>query len=377
MDVAVNNNTEVVANDAIVYDQHFGIMPNNSHEILNCSDVMNQRENSRKISYNHQQNIYSTEADAVPNCHSGNLEFAFSDIKKTFSSSSLVTEQCYSENVGDNSSMLMSSNSTDQQMSNSHSLSEGGIKISQSQMNIDIPQCPMDIKTSQSQMEIAHNTSDGLNDLLSNNKTKLDSNLEFNNSAVEYSIPNSTIKDNKEKQQLPNVENILPIRDSKQGSESDESDCSDVDFEDYVPSVKRGKDSNYPCTVCDEEFQSKTILKRHIATMHNSELNMNKIVARKRKRKQTKSSQSFLCTECDIHFTSKYFLNKHLKSDHGAVERKKSKFTEGDAFPCTQCPYSAKQKWKLARHIKEVHLGSKIMLHRCEFCTFSSKRHHR
>ena len=98
---------------------------------------------------------------------------------------------------------------------------------------------------------------------------------------------------------------------------------------------------NSTCPICNQTFQLKSYLKKHIATVHEGQ-------------------KPYKCPQCDMNFSQKGGLKSHIDHIH---EGKKYK------HQCPQCDVSSHSPKLLQQHIAVVHEGKKPF--QCSLCEVS------
>ena len=100
----------------------------------------------------------------------------------------------------------------------------------------------------------------------------------------------------------------------------------------YVPQYK------HTCNQCQYETQQRSLLKRHIQSMHEG--------------------LRYNCNQCNYTGKSKDVLKIHNKSKHLGIK-----------YPCIQCQYIARQKNSLKKHIQSKHEGVRYDCNQCNYQT--------
>ena len=83
----------------------------------------------------------------------------------------------------------------------------------------------------------------------------------------------------------------------------------------------------FECERCSFETRYEKNLRKHIITVHNTDLKFN-------------------CTECDYSSNRMDNLSKHIKLKHE---------DEATSFACNDCNFTSKFRYNLNRHVKNVH----------------------
>jgi len=123
----------------------------------------------------------------------------------------------------------------------------------------------------------------------------------------------------------------------------------------------------YNCELCDHKASTKTILKRHIESVHDG--------------------VKYRCEICDYKSSKKGTMNKHVESVHNGVKPYSCGFCDykaaykdhlrvhfeavhqGVRYNCQQCDYTASTKGNLTKHVVNDHKGVEYI---CEICDFKA-----
>ena len=92
--------------------------------------------------------------------------------------------------------------------------------------------------------------------------------------------------------------------------------------------INKGATRTFECATCHQMFTSKTVLTKHMKSVHN-----------------TIKVTEFKCSECSGIFKSKSNIVKHIQSKHKGIKR----------FYCTQCPMKFYYKHAYERHHAAMH----------------------
>jgi uncharacterized Zn-finger protein len=92
----------------------------------------------------------------------------------------------------------------------------------------------------------------------------------------------------------------------------------------------------YPCTFCEEVFESPAERKSHVKVVHRVQ-----------------------CSICSDTFVSKQALQNHMLTKHSSEPR--------PTFPCSHCSMTFSTLPSRKRHEDEKHTGQ-VKKHQCEFC---------
>jgi uncharacterized Zn-finger protein len=87
---------------------------------------------------------------------------------------------------------------------------------------------------------------------------------------------------------------------------------------------------SFECDTCHQTFSSRTVLTKHLKTVHN-----------------TIKITEFKCSECSGIFKSKSNIVKHIQSKHKGIKR----------FYCSLCPMKFYYKQAFDRHTAALHSG--------------------
>lgn len=115
-----------------------------------------------------------------------------------------------------------------------------------------------------------------------------------------------------------------------------------------------GIERRFSCTECPKKFSQKTVLERHIRTLHGNRLYPCILCAKIFKLQKNlelhfktahPSARIFSCKECPKIFKQKILLETHVRHVHHDERN----------FSCIACPKKFKQKMHLQRHYKNIH----------------------
>jgi len=107
-----------------------------------------------------------------------------------------------------------------------------------------------------------------------------------------------------------------------------EATAKEPDESNSVPVKNAAK--SIVCTTCNQTFASKTVLTKHMKSVHN-----------------TIKITQYECSECSAIFKSKSNIVKHIQSKHKGVKR----------FHCSVCPMKFYYKHAYERHTAAMHSG--------------------
>ena len=134
------------------------------------------------------------------------------------------------------------------------------------------------------------------------------------------------------------------------------------------------------CKICEASLSTAQALKRHVATAHSTNVEIEKLhmcdicefssktyaeLMRHNLNIHLKQKR-FQCSECKKRFGTELLRNKHASEVHGNKEDIK-------IFQCTKCEYSTKHQGSLTNHFRVIHL--KVIDYKCDICqrTFGFK----
>ena len=123
----------------------------------------------------------------------------------------------------------------------------------------------------------------------------------------------------------------------------------------HKSTVHEGKKSEYACDKCDKKFVSKQYVLQHINAIHEKNRNFICIICSqrfsddqnlKRHEGSVHDGQKIPCSKCDSEFTTKTMLKDHVRVIHEKLIR----------YKCEVCETPFKYQENLGRHIKDFHL---------------------
>ncbi|CAL4126008.1 unnamed protein product [Meganyctiphanes norvegica] len=132
-----------------------------------------------------------------------------------------------------------------------------------------------------------------------------------------------------------------------------ESDTNDEGAEEGSGATPKSSKQRFECMECDEVFDTRDDLIKHIDTHFNSDVFSTDVANERYKKKRENNNGSelmknFRCKLCSYRCTNK----KRLK-DHTAVH------SDEKPFSCSQCKFKTKHNLSLLKHIENRHSGKK------------------
>lgn len=179
--------------------------------------------------------------------------------------------------------------------------------------------------------------------------------------------------------------NVIKPSTHKAAEVPDNLRCEDCDFtfssaESYKSHKKRMHSGSYKCSKCEEQFETKTNLRQHLAIGHVDVLYKCRfcdyITGDDRKLRNHKikdhEKQVFYCGECNHRTHAKKFLKNHYRNKHnkelGEFKfEQESHVTNYAILQCPSCGYETENHSDLRKH-KSIHPTSVRHKYICQEC---------